>query len=76
MLFIKKREHSNVNLFKTLYRLYLESEGNCCRLKRDRFKLKGEFVCENENENRVYAPCPDGGLDVGLYGAKKGNCHR
>lgn len=38
---------------------------------RDHFKLKGEFVYENENENSVYTPCPDGGLCIGMYGAKK-----
>ncbi|HET8687484.1 MAG TPA: hypothetical protein VFM18_12590, partial [Methanosarcina sp.] len=71
----KKREHRiNVDLFQTLHRLYFEREKNCRRLIRDRFKLKGEFVYENENENHVYVPCPAGGLRIGLHGSKKGNC--
>ncbi|MDR7664522.1 hypothetical protein RG963_01730 [Methanosarcina sp. Z-7115] len=50
VLFIKKREHRiNVDLFRILHGLHLRREENCHMLKRDRFKLKGEFVCETEN---------------------------
>ncbi|MGA9189929.1 MAG: hypothetical protein WB014_15500 [Methanosarcina sp.] len=49
-MFIKKREHRiNVDLFRILHGLHLRREENCHMLKRDRFKLKGEFVCETEN---------------------------
>jgi hypothetical protein len=48
-LFIKKREHRiKADLFQILQG-FLRREGNCRRLKKDRFKPKGEFVCETEN---------------------------
>ncbi|MGB9938476.1 DUF5803 family protein [Methanosarcina sp.] len=41
---VKKRKHRIiVNLFQTLHRLYLERGVTCRRLKRDRFKLKGDL---------------------------------
>lgn len=49
VLFIKKREHRiKADLFQILQG-FLGREGNCRRLKKDRFKPKGEFVCETEN---------------------------
>jgi hypothetical protein len=53
---------------------FTQKRGKLPQGKKDRFKLKGEFVCENENENCVYAPCSAGGLCIGLHGTKKGNC--